>query len=113
MSYKGYEGVAELDDEAGVFHGQVIGIRDVVTFRGGSVEELRQSFRDSIDAYLTFCAKRGEDPDKPFSGRLLVRMPSDLHREISITAQRGGQSINKWIVDQLSILIRAKISKVG
>lgn len=48
MNYKGYEGVAELDDVAGIFHGQVIGIRGVVTFRGAAVEELRQSFRESM-----------------------------------------------------------------
>ena len=64
MNYKGYEARVELDDEAGVFHGEVINTRDVITFQGSSVEELKQAFEDSVDDYLEFCASRGEDPEK-------------------------------------------------
>ena len=57
MEYKGYTGKAEYDDEAGVFYGEVIGLRDVVTFRGTSVKELQKSFKESIDEYLGFCKR--------------------------------------------------------
>ena len=49
MKYKGYTGRVEFDDEAGVFHGEVLDLRDVVTFQGRSVKELEQAFRDSVD----------------------------------------------------------------
>ncbi len=68
LRYKGYVGQVEFDDEAGLFHGEVMDLRDVITFQGRSVEELEQAFRDSIDDYLEFCAQRGEEPDQPFPG---------------------------------------------
>ncbi len=55
LQYKGYTGHVEFDDEAGLFHGEVIDLRDVVTFQGTSVEELEQAFRGSVDDYLKFC----------------------------------------------------------
>jgi len=64
MTYKGYQSKVELDEEAGVFHGEVINVRDMITFQGTSVEELKRAFEDSVDDYLEFCASRGEDPEK-------------------------------------------------
>src|SRR5690606_19235847 len=86
MEYQGYLGKVEFDDEANLFHGQVVNIRDVVTFQGESVAELRQAFRDSVDDYLAFCKERGEAPDKPFSGQFVARIPPDLHRQASTAA---------------------------
>jgi predicted HicB family RNase H-like nuclease len=68
MEYQGYSGRVGFDDEAEVFHGEVINTRDVITFQGQSVAELTKAFKDSIDDYLAFCKARGETPDKPFSG---------------------------------------------
>jgi predicted RNase H-like HicB family nuclease len=68
MTYKGYEGVVEYDEEAKVFTGEVIDTRDVITFQGKSVQELERAFRESVDDYLAFCKSRNEEPEKPFSG---------------------------------------------
>lgn len=65
IEYKGYHGEAVFDDEAGIFHGEVIGTRDVITFQGKSAAETKSAFRDSIDEYLNFCAQRGRPPDPP------------------------------------------------
>jgi predicted HicB family RNase H-like nuclease len=65
MEYKGYVGKVEFDDEAGIFHGEVINTRDVVTFQVLSVAELKMAFKESVEDYLAFCASRGEEPDKP------------------------------------------------
>jgi predicted HicB family RNase H-like nuclease len=64
MTYKGYQSKVTSDEEARVFHGEVIHTRDVITFQGTSVAELQQAFEDSVDDYLEFCASRGEDPEK-------------------------------------------------
>lgn len=101
LEYKGYKGNAEFDDEAGVFHGEVLDTRDVITFQGTSVEELEQAFRESVEDYLAFCEERGEEPDKPFSGRLMLRLSPELHRRIHIEARREGKSINQWITEAL------------
>jgi predicted HicB family RNase H-like nuclease len=103
LEYKGYTGRVELDDEAGIFHGEVLDTRDVITFQGMSVKEIEKAFRDSIDDYLDFCAERGEEPDRPFSGRLMVRLPTPLHRELYLEAQREGKSLNQLIVDRLAM----------
>ena len=68
MKYKDFTGHVEFDADAGIFHGEVLDTRDVITFHSTSVAELEQAFRESIDDYLEFCAQRGEKPDKPFSG---------------------------------------------
>ena len=62
LKYKGYTGHVEFDDEAGLFHGEVIDTRDVITFQGTTVEEIQVAFRDSVDDYTDFCSARGEKP---------------------------------------------------
>ena len=94
MNYKGYTAKVEFDDEAMIFHGEVIGIRDVVTFQGRSVEEIKKAFNGSVDDYLDFCKERGEEPDKPFSGKFVVRISPEIHRKVYIAAKKAGQSIN-------------------
>ncbi len=101
LKYKGYRGHAEYEEEAGLFHGEVLDTRDVITFQGTSVEELEQAFKASVDDYLEFCRERGEEPDKPFSGRLMLRLPPELHRNLYIQARRAGMSLNQWITDNL------------
>ncbi len=101
MEYKGYLGKVEFDAEAGLFHGEVIDTRDVITFQGESVADLTRAFRESVDDYLAFCAERGETPDKPFSGHFATRVPPELHRQISLAASRAEMSLNAWVVEQL------------
>ena len=67
MQYKGYRGQFEVDEEAGLLHGEVVGLRDVVTFQGRTTKEVQQAFKDSIDDYLAFCQERGEEPESPLS----------------------------------------------
>lgn len=56
LEYKGWvAGPIEFDDEAGLFSGMVVGLRDVIHFAGRDPDELAQAFRDSIDVYLAFC----------------------------------------------------------
>jgi predicted HicB family RNase H-like nuclease len=101
MQYKGYTGKVEFDDEADIFHGEVIGLRDVITFQGRSVDEVKDAFRESVDDYLMFCEKRGEKPEKPFTGKFVVRIPQDLHRKVYVAAKKSGSSLNAWILHSL------------
>lgn len=106
MEYKGYFTKVEFDDEANIFHGEVINLRDVITFQGETVNELRKAFKDSIDDYLEFCAERGEDPEKPYSGKFMVRVEPELHKTIAIRARKDGKSLNAWIHDTLAKIVR-------
>ena len=102
LNYKGYHGNVDFDEEAGLFHGEVVDLRDVITFQGKSVDELQQAFRDSIDDYLDLCQERNEEPDKPFSGRLMLRLPSEIHRRVYVGAKKEGKSLNEYITEKLS-----------
>ena len=101
LEYKGYQGVVEFDYEADIFFGEVIGLRDVITFEGKSVDELEQSFRESVDEYLKYCAELGRDPEKPFSGKFNLRLPPELHRAIAIKAKKENKSLNQWASEAL------------
>jgi predicted HicB family RNase H-like nuclease len=101
MKYLDYEAVVEYDEEARIFHGEVLHIRDVITFQGESVDGLEQAFHDSVDDYLAFCAERGETPEKPYSGKLILRIPPDLHRKVSARAKMEKVSINHLIAEAL------------
>jgi predicted HicB family RNase H-like nuclease len=101
MNYKGYTGAVEFDDEANIFHGEVIDTNDVITFQGSTPDEIKQAFRESVDDYLDFCAERNEAPEKPFSGKLVLRMPSELHHKTFVAAKQAGISLNTYIVETL------------
>jgi predicted HicB family RNase H-like nuclease len=101
MTYKGYQAKVEMDEEAGLFHGEVLNTRDVITFQGRSVRELKKAFADSVDDYIEFCSARGEDPEKPFSGKFLVRVSPEMHREIMAEARQQGKSLNTYVSEKL------------
>jgi predicted HicB family RNase H-like nuclease len=103
MEYNGYVGRVEYDDDAGVFHGEVVNTRDVITFEATTVAGLRKAFRESVDDYLAFCADRGEEPEKPFSGQFVTRVSPQLHRRINLAAARSGKSLNAWVAEQLEL----------
>jgi len=110
VNYKAYEAVVRFDEDARIFHGDVINTRDVITFQGASVDELEQAFKDSVDDYLEFCASRGEQPEKPFSGKFMVRLKPATHRDIALQARREGKSVNKYVAD---VLRHAKAKSAG
>lgn len=101
MHYKGYEAVIEFDEDADIFHGEVIDLKDIITFQGTSAAELKQALADSVEDYLSFCAERGEEPEKPFSGQFVVRAEPKLHKAVSNAAKKDGVSLNKWVTAAL------------
>jgi len=102
MEYQGYIGRIEFDDEAGLFHGEVINTRDVITFQGTSAEEIMREFRMSIDVYLEFCAEQGKTPDNPNAGHLVLDIAPDLQTAMIQAARRERKSLDDWIVDRLA-----------
>lgn len=103
LTYKGYHGKVVFDEDSGLLHGEVVDLRDVITFQGKSIDEIKQAFHDSVDDYLEFCSQRNEEPDKPFSGRLMLRLPSNIHRSVYVRAKKEGKSLNEYITEKLSL----------
>jgi predicted HicB family RNase H-like nuclease len=97
MKYKNYDAVIRFDEEDQILHGRVLNVRDVISFHGKSIEEVRQAFEDAVDDYLADCAEQGRDPEKPFSGKFVVRVKPEVHRQAAILAAREQVSLNVWL----------------
>ncbi len=101
MEYKGYIAKVDLDDEARVFHGEIINMSDVVTFEADCFDDLEKEFHLSVDDYLEYCEELSEEPSKPFSGKFVLRVDSELHKNIYIKSKLLNKSINSWITEVL------------
>ncbi|MBI5603155.1 MAG: type II toxin-antitoxin system HicB family antitoxin [Deltaproteobacteria bacterium] len=99
LKYKGHTGTVVFDADDHIFHGRLMGLTDIITFEGASVSELEKDFRSAVDEYLKTCKEINRLPEKPFSGRFMLRVPSELHCAIALAAKREGKSINAWIAE--------------
>ncbi len=99
MTYKNYTAEVEVDPDAKVIAGRVLYLRDVIVFEGETVEDAEHQFHTSMDDYLAWCAERGKEPEKPFSGKLPFRTTPEHHRKIALAAAQTGKSINAWMDD--------------
>ena len=97
MKYKEYLASVTYDDEAKIFHGEVINTKDVITFQGKSVHELEKAFKDSIEDYVEWCESEGAAPEKPYSGKFNIRISPELHRAISLASSRQRLSLNSFV----------------
>lgn len=101
MVYKGYAARIEYSDEDGCFIGHIAGIKDVIGFHADSVKELREAFVEAVDDYLAACDKLGRVPQKPYSGKLMLRIPPEVHAHAAMMAEAHGKSLNQWAADVL------------
>ena len=101
MHHEGYVATIELDEDAGLFHGEVINTGDVLTFQGRTFDDLRTAFAGTIADYVAWCRERGKEPERPYSGNFLLRLPPDLHRRIATAAARAGKSVNAYVAETL------------
>ncbi len=108
MKYKEYLARVEFDGEADIFHGEIINLRDVITFQGKTTDELKQAFEDSVEDYLEFRAERGEEPDKPFSGRFTINLSPELHRKIIFAVEKSGKNTEKWMTEIFEHAVNTK-----
>lgn len=102
MIYKGYAAQIEYSDEDRCFIGHIAGIRDVVGFHGETVLELRAAFEEAVDDYLETCARLNRPPQKPYSGKLMLRIPPEIHAAVAVAAEVSGKSINQWATETFS-----------
>jgi len=108
IEYKGYTGVFEFDSSIDAFHGRVVGLQDVVTFQGKSLDELRQEMAESVEDYLELCAESGKEAERPFRGEFLVRTTPELHRAAAIEAESSGKSLNAWVEETLTSIVKER-----
>ena len=108
MKYKGYRAAVGYDSRDNIFVGQVFGIKDSLNFHGSSIEELENSFHDSIDNYLEACEKYGKEPEKEFSGTFNVRTTPYIHERASIYAAENGCTLNQVVTKAMEMFLGIK-----
>jgi predicted HicB family RNase H-like nuclease len=106
LHYKNYTGSVEFSEEDAVFHGRVIGIKDLLSFEGESVDAITRDFHHTVDEYLAFCAENGKKPEKPFKGSFNVRIGPDLHRKAVMSASLRGVSLNAFVEDAIREVVQ-------
>lgn len=102
MMHKGYAARIEFDADDHVFVGRLAGITDIVTFHGVTVEELETAFKEAVDHYLAVSDKTGIPPQKPYSGKLMLRVPPEVHAHAAMMAEARGKSLNQWAAEVLA-----------
>jgi len=105
LTYKGYTAIVGFSAEDECLVGHITGINDVIGFHADSVEEIRKVFHETVDDYLATCAKIGREPNKPYSGKVTLRLPPELHAKLAVQAEMEGSSLNNWMVTALNKVV--------
>ncbi len=96
LSHKGYSARVEFDADDGLFFGRVAGLNDVVGFHADSVKGLVAAFQEAVEDYIATCEKLGKSPEKPCSGKLMLRVDPKVHARALRAAELAGVSLNQW-----------------
>ena len=85
LEYKGYKGSVEYSREDNCLVGKVQGMgKDLIAYEGQTL-------------YIEGCKADGVEPQKPYSGKLNLRMPSELHSRVAAFVAASGTTINDFI----------------
>ncbi len=106
LHYKGYSARPVYSADDRIFYGKVLGIRDFVDFQSDSAGDLENEFHNAVDDYLAFCKEVGKEPDKEYNGLFNVRIPPELHKEISMFAQMEGVTLNKAVEQAIRAMVQ-------
>ena len=101
MRYKNYTARVEFDERDNIFVGRVLGLRSIISFHGATGAGLRRDFKTAIDEFVRDCEERGVKPEKPASGKVLLRIPPAIHGAALVAAQAAGKSLNQWATEAL------------
>jgi len=101
MNHKGYTARIEFDERDNIFVGRILGLRTMISFHGETVVELRDEFETAVEEFLSDCKEQGVRPEKPASGKLMLRVPPEVHGAALVAAQAAGKSLNQWATEVL------------
>ncbi|MDL2274542.1 type II toxin-antitoxin system HicB family antitoxin [Desulfosarcina sp. OttesenSCG-928-G10] len=102
MTYKGYVGTVEYSEADNCLFGRIAGISDIISYEGESVSEVRTAFEEAVDDYLAHCTATGKQPNKPYSGKFVLRLDPAVHARLAVKAQASGKSLNQFAAEVLS-----------
>lgn len=105
LTYKDYTGSIEYSQEDNLLHGQVLGIKSLLSYEGETGNELEINFKETIDAYISMCAKKNIPPEKAFKGSFNVRISSELHKKAALLAMESQTSLNAFVAESIRFWI--------
>lgn len=101
LTYNGYRARVGFDAGERIFLGRIAGIQDGVGFHADTVNGQVSAFEEAVDDYLKTCARIGKKPDRPYSGKVMLRVSPELHAQLAMRAQLIGRSLNQIGEDAL------------
>jgi len=110
LSHRGYTARIDFDDRDNIFVGRILGIRTIISFHAETVNELRAELELAVDDYLEYCKEEGIAPEKPASGKLLLRVPPEIHGKALVAAQSAGKSLNQWATEVLAVAVQGGVT---
>lgn len=110
MRYEDYTARIEYDERDDIFTGRVLGLRAMLSFQGKTVAELRRQFRTAVEDFLGDCRERGVPPEKPASGKLMLRVPPEVHGAALVAARATGKSLKQWATEVLQRAADSRLS---
>ena len=105
MQYKGLYGTVGVDLPQKRLCGHVVGTSDKISYEASNLEELEAEFHEAVDDYIEFCRSRGKEPEKSFTGNILLRATPEMHGSIVKKAHDTGKSVNAWILEVVSAAV--------
>jgi len=106
MQYKGYTTSMTFDPEDKIIVGRILNVDDIISFHGESVADFEERFHSAVDEYIAACAALGSEPERPASGKLMLRVTPQVHAAALKAAARSGMSLNKWAEGALGAAAR-------
>jgi predicted HicB family RNase H-like nuclease len=111
MSYKDYTASMTFDTDDKIIVGRVLDIDDIISFHRESVVQFESNFHAAIDDYLAACAELESIPEKPASGKVMLRIAPEIHAAALKAAARSGASLNKWAESALGKAARRPLAR--
>ena len=101
-------GSVHYSAEDEVFHGRLVGIRDLVTYEATDVVGLKKGFREAVEDYLETCRAMNKPPDVPYKGTFNVRVGRELHKKAAVFAAKRNKKLNAVVSEALEQYLSAE-----
>ncbi len=101
LEIDGYKAVIQFDPEIDMFRGEFIGLNGGADFYARDVAGLKKEGATSLKVFLEMCEEDGVEPRRSYSGKLHLRISTELHATSAAAAAAEGKSLNQWIAGTL------------
>jgi predicted HicB family RNase H-like nuclease len=102
MEIEGYKALIAFDPETNLFRGEFIDLNGGADFYAADVKTLLREGKTSLKVFLDMCQEDGVEPRKSYSGKLMVRLPAELHERAAAAAAAHGKSLNAWFAEAVA-----------